>query len=45
MRVYIIQASYGVYLASNGDIVSVQLDVASVENNSEITVAELAYLE
>ena len=39
MEVYIIQASAGVSLTSNGDIVSAQLDVAFVEYGSEITVA------
>ena len=43
MEVYIIQASAGVSLASNGDAVSDQLDVAFVEDGSESTVTELAY--
>ena len=38
-EVYIIQASYGVSLASNGNVVPVYLDVAFVENGSELAVA------
>ena len=42
-EVYIIHASAGFSLARNGDAVHAQLDVAFVEDGSEITVAELAY--
>ena len=42
-EVYIIQASSGVSLASNGDVTPAQLDATFVEYGSEITVAELAY--
>ena len=42
-EVYIIWASDGVSLASNGGVLPVQLDVAFVEDGSEITVLELAY--
>ena len=42
-EVYIIQASAGVSLVSNGDFVPAQLDVAFVEDGSEITVAKLTY--
>ena len=42
-EVYIIQASAGVSLASNGDVIPAQLDVAFVEDGSEITVTELDY--
>ena len=44
-EVYIIYASAGVSLDSNGDFVPDQLDVAFVEYGSEINIAELAYLE
>ena len=37
-EVYIIQASTGVSLASNGDVVHAQLDVDFVEDGSEIAV-------
>ena len=43
MEVYIIQSSDEVSLASNGDVVSSQLELAFVEDRSEIAVAELAY--
>ena len=42
-EVYIIQASAGVSLATNGDVVPAQLDVAFVEDSSEITLEELDY--
>ena len=42
-EVYIIQASAGVSLAINSDVVPDQLDAAFVEDGSEINVAELAY--
>ena len=42
-EVYIIQASAGVSLASNGDVVPAQLELAIVEDGSEIIIAELAY--
>ena len=42
-EVYIVQSSAGVSLASNGDVVPAQLELASVEESSEITVAEFAY--
>ena len=42
-EVYVIQASDGVFLASNVDVVPDQLDVAFVEDGNEIAVAELAY--
>ena len=42
-EVYIIQASAGVSLVSNSDVVPAQLDMDFVEEVSEITVAELAY--
>ena len=42
-EVYIIQAIAGVSLVSNVDVVPAQLDVAFVEDSSEITVEELAY--
>ena len=41
--VYTIQASAGVSLAINSDVVPDQLDAAFVEDGSEINVAELAY--
>ena len=42
-EVYIVQASDGVSLASNGDVVPFQLDVDFVENVSELAVTELVY--
>ena len=42
-EVYIIQASAGVSLAIDGNVVPVQLDLVFVENGSERAVAELAY--
>ena len=42
-EVYILQVSDGVSLASNGDVVPAQLELAFVEESSEITVAEFAY--
>ena len=42
-EVYIIQASAGVSLARNVDEVPAQLEVAFVEDGSEITVAGFSY--
>ena len=42
-EVYIIYASAGVSLKSDGSVVIAQFDLAFAENGSEVTVAELAY--
>ena len=43
MEVYVIKASAGVLLTSDGGVVIAQFDLAVAENRSEVAVAELAY--
>ena len=42
-EVYVIEASTAVSLTSDGGVVVSQFDLAFAENNSEVSVAELAY--
>ena len=43
MEVYVIEASDGVLLTSDGGVVVTQFELAFAENSSEVAVAELAY--
>ena len=44
-EIYVIESGAGVSLTSDGGVVISQLDLAVVEHNSEVAVAELAYQE
>ena len=43
MEIYVIEASAGVSLTSDGGVVTAQFDLAFAENSSEVAVTELAY--
>ena len=42
-EIYIIEASAGVSLTSDGGVIIAQFDLAFAEDGNEVTVAELAY--
>ena len=42
-EIYVIESSAGVSLNSDGGVVIASLDLAVVENSSEVPVTELAY--
>ena len=44
-EIYVIKASAGVSLTSDGGVVIAQFDLEFAENSSEVAVTELAYLE
>ena len=43
MEIYVIEASAGVSLNSDGGVIIPQFDLDFAENSSEVAVAELAY--